>query len=112
MIRPLLPFLLLVLATTFETGGDAIIRLGLMPRAWPLRLGLMLAGAATLYCYGLVLNLAPLDWGRLVGAYVATFFVVGQIVNLAVFRTAPSMPILVGGMLIIAGGVIITIWRV
>jgi small multidrug resistance family-3 protein len=110
-MRPFLPFLLLVVATSLETGGDAIIRLGLMPRALALRAGLMLAGAATLYLYGLVLNLAPLDWGRLVGAYVATFFVVGQVLNLMVFRTGPSLPIVVGGLFIVAGGAIATFWR-
>jgi hypothetical protein len=68
----------------------------------------MLAGTVVLYGYGLTLNLAPLDWGRLIGAYVATFFVVGQVINLVVFHTAPSLPIVVGGLFIIAGGVIIT----
>jgi len=47
-MRPFLPFLLLVVATSLETGGDAIIRLGLMTRALALRAGLMLAGAAGL----------------------------------------------------------------
>jgi hypothetical protein len=36
----------------------------------------MLAGAVVLYGYGLTLNLASLDRARLIGAYVATFFVV------------------------------------
>jgi hypothetical protein len=36
---------------------------------------------------------------------------VAQIVNLMVFRTAPSLPIIVGGMLILTGGAIITLWR-
>jgi hypothetical protein len=70
----------------------------------------MLAGTAVLYGYGLTLNLAPLDWGRLIGAYVATFFVVGQVINLIAFHTAPSLPIVVGGLFIVAGGAIITAW--
>jgi small multidrug resistance family-3 protein len=71
----------------------------------------MSGGAVTLYSYGLILNLAPLDWGRLIGAYVATFFVVGQIINLVAFRTAPTLPIVVGGLFILMGGAIITLWR-
>ncbi len=110
-MRYLIPFGLLVLATTFEASGDAIIRLGLRPHALPARALLMLAGAVILYFYGLVLNLAPLDWGRLIGAYVATFFVVGQVINLIVFRTAPTLPIVVGGLFIVAGGAIITLWQ-
>lgn len=70
----------------------------------------MVAGTIVLYGYGLTLNLAPLDWGRLIGAYVATFFVVGQIINLIAFHTAPSLPIVVGGLFIVAGGAVITAW--
>jgi hypothetical protein len=60
---------------------------------------------------GLTLNLGPLDWGRLIGAYVATFFVVGQIINLVFFRTPPTLPIVVGGLFIVSGGAIITLWQ-
>jgi drug/metabolite transporter superfamily protein YnfA len=108
----LLPLGLLVIATSLEASGDAIIRIGLkQPHTIPVRVLLMLAGAAILYGYGLTLNLSPLDWGRLIGAYVATFFVVGQIINLVVFGTAPTLPIIVGGLFIIAGGAIMTLWQ-
>ncbi len=102
---------LLVLATALEAGGDAIIRVGLRPHAGTARVALVLAGGAILIGYGLTLNLAPLDWGRLIGAYVATFFVVAQVINLVAFGTAPTLPILVGGVLIVAGGAIITLWQ-
>ena len=107
----LTPFLLLILATSLEAGGDAVIRIGLKPHDLAVRAGLMLAGGAILYGYGLTLNLAPLDWGRLIGAYVATFFVVAQLINLIVFKTAPTLPIVVGGLLIVAGGGVITLWQ-
>jgi len=107
----LIPLSLLVLATALEAGGDAIIRIGLRPYGFPLRTLLMFAGGIALYGYGLTLNLGPLDWGRLIGAYVATFFVVGQIINLVFFATWPTPPILVGGVFIVAGGIIITVWR-
>ncbi len=111
MGKVLLPFALLVLATTLEAGGDAIIRVGLRPHAIPIRLALIVTGGVVLTGYGLTLNLAPLDWGRLIGAYVATFFVVGQVINLVVFKTAPTLPILVGGLFIVAGGAIVTLWQ-
>lgn len=107
----LVPLSLLVLATTLEASGDAIIRIGLGPNPFLARVALMLTGAVILYGYGLTLNLAPLDWGRLIGAYVATFFVVGQIINLVVFGTAPTLPIIVGGLFILMGGAIITLWQ-
>lgn len=110
-MRYVIPLALLVLATTLEAGGDAIIRVGLRYPIPQLRIALMLVGAVVLYGYGLTLNLAPLDWGRLIGAYVATFFVVGQIINLVAFRTAPTLPIMVGGLCIVAGGAIITLWQ-
>ena len=69
---------------------------------------LLLVGGIMLFCYGVVLNQAPFDFGRLIGAYVATFFVVGQVINLVAFGTPPSLPVTVGGLLIIIGGAVIT----
>lgn len=111
LLRYLSPILLLLLATILEAGGDAIVRVGLKPHDLITRVGLMLSGGVILYGYGLMLNLAPLDWGRLIGAYVATFFVVAQVINLIFFKTAPTLPIVVGGLFILAGGAIITLWQ-
>lgn len=110
-VRHIITVSFLVLATTLEAGGDAIVRIGLKSHTIPVRLLLMSGGAVALYGYGLVLNLAPLDWGRLIGAYVATFFVIGQIINLVVFSTTPTLPIVVGGLFILAGRAIITLWQ-
>ena len=41
----------------------------------------MLIGTVLLFGYGLSLNLAPLEFGQVVGLYVATLFVVWQIIN-------------------------------
>lgn len=110
-MKVLLPLALLVLATTLEAGGDAIIRVGLRSDFLP-RAALILAGGTALTLYGTVLNLAPLDWGRLVGAYVATFFVVGQVIARVAFGTTPTLSVLAGGALIVAGGLVVTMWRV
>ena len=64
-----------------------------------------------LFGYGLSLNMAPLEFGRVVGLYIATLFVVWQIVNFIAFRSLPSLPVLGGGALIIAGGLIVSFWR-
>jgi small multidrug resistance family-3 protein len=75
------------------------------------RLGWFLAGAALLFGYGALLNLAPLEFGRVVGLYIATLFVVWQVINFVVFRSPPTMPIVLGGALIIIGGAVVTFWK-
>lgn len=102
---------LLLIATTLEAAGDAVVRMAIYNHVGPMRLGLFLAGGALLLGYGSFLNLAPLDFGRVIGLYLATLFVVWQVVNFIVFRTLPTLPILIGGALIIAGGAIITLWK-
>jgi hypothetical protein len=68
-------------------------------------------GAVLLFGYGLSVNLAPVEFGRVAGLYIATLFVVWQLVNWIVFRSPPVAPILVGGALIVAGGAIVTFWK-
>ena len=104
-------FLFLILATSLETFGDAIVRIGIGQTTWLPRGALFLAGAILLFGYGLSLNLAPVEFNRVVGLYVAILFIVWQVVNLIVFRTLPDMPILAGGALIVVGGLIVTFWK-
>lgn len=103
--------LLLILATILEVSGDALVRLGIYQHVGPVRLACFLAGAALLFGYGSVLNTAPVDFARIVGLYIATLFVIWQIISFLVFKTLPGLPILLGGALIIIGGVIISFWR-
>jgi small multidrug resistance family-3 protein len=106
------PLLLLVIATTLEASGDAVLRMGLYNNyAGALRVSLFIGAAALLFGYGLFLNLAPLEFGRVVGLYIATLFVVWQVINYFAFGKLPNLPILAGGALIIAGGAIITFWK-
>lgn len=102
---------LLLVATILEAGGDAVVRAGLHRQAIGSRTLLFLLGGLMLFCYGVVLNKAPFDFGRLIGAYVATFFVVAQIINLIAFGRIPNLPVVLGGLFIIAGGLIITFWE-
>jgi drug/metabolite transporter superfamily protein YnfA len=109
-MRPSLALLLLLGAAVLEAGGDAIVRRGLHAESLAGRFGLILVGGAVLMTYGVAVNLPPWDFGRLLGVYVALFFVVAQVINLAIFGVAPSTPILAGGALIIAGGLVMTFW--
>jgi hypothetical protein len=111
VVQNIHPLVFLLVATALEVSGDAVVRIGIYDHAGLSRLGAMVAGAVLLFGYGLAVNLAPLEFGQVVGLYIATLFVVWQIVNLIAFRTFPNLPIVVGGMLIIVGGLIVTFWR-
>lgn len=104
------PLILLLIATVLEVSGDAMVRVGLYDRSGFMRIMVLAAGAACLFGYGSFLNIAPLTFGRVVGLYIATLFVVWQFVNFIAFRALPTLPIAVGGTLIIAGGAVITFW--
>jgi len=103
--------LVLVAAAGLEAGGDALVRAGLFGPSLPRRLALLLLGAAVLFLYGCVVNLPRWDFGRLLGIYVAAFFVMAQIINWIGFGQRPTLPICVGGGLIILGGLVITLWK-
>jgi len=105
------PLVLLVIATILEVSGDAVVRMAIYNHAGAIRIALFLAGAALLFGYGSFLNLAPIEFGRVAGLYIATLFVVWQVINFIAFRTLPTMPIWIGGGLVIAGGAIITFWK-
>jgi small multidrug resistance family-3 protein len=102
---------LLTLAAALEAGGDALVRSGLHGAGLGSRIGFMVAGAVVLFSYGVCVNLPPWDFGRLLGVYVALFFVVAQLINLFAFGMKPSLPIYAGGLLIVSGGLLITFWR-
>jgi hypothetical protein len=105
------PLVFLLIATTLEVSGDAVVRMAIYDHAGPIRVALFLAGAVLLLGYGSTLNLAPFDFGRVVGLYIATLFVIWQVINFIAFRSVPTLPILVGGGLVIAGGMVVTFWR-
>lgn len=105
------PIVFLLIATTLEVSGDAVVRLAIHNHAGLYRLGLFAAGTALLLGYGTFLNLAPLEFGQVVGLYIATLFVVWQVINFAFFRTVPTLPVLAGGALIVLGGLIVSFWK-
>jgi hypothetical protein len=102
---------LLLAATILEVSGDAVVRAAIYNHVGVGRMGLFLTGAALLAGYGTLLNLAPLEFGQVVGLYLATLLIVWQVINFVAFRAVPTLPILVGGSLVVAGGAIITFWK-
>jgi small multidrug resistance family-3 protein len=104
-------FALLLLAASLEVFGDSFFQSG-MYRSTGLARGLwLLLGVAVLAAYGLFVNLPRWDFGRLLGAYVALFFLLAQAVAWLRFHQRPNPPILLGGTLIVAGGLVITFWK-
>jgi small multidrug resistance family-3 protein len=102
---------LLLVAAGLEAGGDALVRLGLHGASLSARIAFLATGAIVLFAYGVTVNLPPWDFGRLLGVYVALFFLVAQIINWFVFGIAPGPRIIVGGFFIISGAMVITFWQ-
>jgi hypothetical protein len=107
----ILPIVFLAIATTLEVSGDAVLRIALYDHQGLMRASLFVASVVLLFGYSLFLNLAPIEFGQVVGLYIAILFVTWQIINFAFFRTTPTLPIVLGGSLIVSGGLVVTYWR-
>ena len=95
--------IILIIASALEVGGDALIRL-----VGGATYG-MAAGALTLFAYGLVVNRSGLDFNRLMGVYIAIFFLVSQAISFILFKQIPDDRILLGGSFIVTGGLLILV---
>jgi hypothetical protein len=104
-------YLVLSFAAFLEVSGDACFQSGLYQSTGAARGLWFLGGAAVLASYGFFVNLPQWDFGKLLGVYVVLFFVIAQIVAKVRFHQSPSMPILVGGGFIVAGGLVMTFWK-
>ena len=101
---------LLLAAAVMEASGDASVRKGLGASSWH-RAIWFLVGGLLLFGYGYTVNRPPWKFGELLGLYVVFFFLVAQIQSWVLFHDAPSAPLWVGGALIVAGGLVIALWR-
>jgi len=106
-LRAEMSLLLLLLAAVLETVGDALVRAGLQTAALR-RAGLFAAGAVILFGYSVLVNTPKWEFGRLLGIYIVLFFVVSQVVAWVIFHEIPTTRLLIGGVLIISGGVVIS----
>jgi len=92
----------LILAAALEVGGDALVRIGLHSYGYSLA-----AGAFALFAYGILVNQSGVDFNRLMGIYIAVFFVVSQAISLILFKQLPDDRLILGGGFIVAGGLLI-----
>ena len=103
----------LLLAAVLEAGGDALVRYGLRTSgSLKVRILSFALGALVLFAYSLSVNAPKWDFGRLLGVYIALFFVVAQVMAVLIFKETLKLPTLVGGALIVAGGLVLTLWHV
>jgi drug/metabolite transporter (DMT)-like permease len=102
---------LLVIATTLEVTGDALIRNGLTQRALTTKTIYFVVGAVLVFGYGVTLNLAPIAFHKVAGIYIAVLFIVWQAVSYVAYREIPQAPTLIGGAMIIIGGLIVAFWQ-
>jgi multidrug transporter EmrE-like cation transporter len=100
--------LFVLLATVLEATGDSLVRISLHGSSamWQ-RVCLFAFGAVLLTLYGTSLNMAPVEFAQVTGLYVATLFVVFQITNYLFFQEVPTMSVILGGCLIVAGGLVV-----
>ena len=104
-------FLILALCALLEAGGDALVRKGMHAEAMATRVGLYIAAAVVLFAYGWLVNRPPWSFGSLLGIYVVLFFVVAQILAFTLFGERPTPALAIGGLLIVSGGILITVLR-
>ena len=100
---------ILVLAAALEAGGDALMRTGMHAPSAGRRVGFMLAGGLVLALYGYLVNTPPWDFGRLLGVYVVLFFLVIQVINWLAYGQKPTPSLILGGILIAAGGLVVSL---
>ncbi len=93
----------MLLAAIFEVGGDAMVRSGLRGHGW----FLVALGVATLGAYGVIVNLLPVDFSKLLATYVAFFAIVSVVFGKLMFRENIPFSTMVGLVVILAGSAII-----
>jgi drug/metabolite transporter superfamily protein YnfA len=93
----------MILAAIFEVAGDALIRAGLRGKGFLL----VLAGFGVLGSYGVIVNLLPMDFSKLLGGYVGFFAIVSVVGGRLIFKESPPLSTWAGLAVILLGSVII-----
>ena len=105
---------LLIIATVLEVSGDATIRIALHNHGGltAARVRIIPGGRGAGVWLWHILELgSPREFGEVVGLYIATLFIVWQIINFALVSSLPTVPILVGGTFIVIGGAVVSFWK-
>src|ERR1700733_3534694 len=90
-------------AALLEVCSDAVIRRGLRGH----KLGLILAGAVSLACYGLLVTSIKWDFSKLLGVYVGFFALISVLFGKFVFQEHIPSSTWLGLGVILAGCAII-----
>ncbi len=107
MRLPVLAWLIFLAAAVLEVGGDAVVRKGMRGGGLPfLALGFIMLGT-----YGVVVNLVPWDFSKLLGVYVAVFAAVSVLAGRFLFHEAVPVSTWVGIAIIILGGLVVQFGR-
>lgn len=109
--NPLGALAFLFAAALFEAFGDSCFQAAFYRSTGWQSAAAAISGAVVLVGYGAMVNLPRWDFGRLIGVYVAVFFLMAQIINRLRFGHAPTTPILTGGAFIVVGGLLMAFWN-
>lgn len=101
----------IVAATIFEAVGDAVMRIALHYHVMPSRIFLFASATVLLAMYGASLNLAPVEFAEATGIYIASLFIAFQVVNYVFFQHRPTLGVAVGGVFIITGAIVVSVWK-
>lgn len=101
----------LLAAAGLEVVGDSFFQSALHKSTGNARILAFAAGAVSLILYGLSVNMASWNFGKLLGIYVVFFFVVSQLIAKVRFHETLPLSTWLGGAFIVIGGVIIWLGR-
>lgn len=102
MKSPTVQLLVMALAAALEVAGDALIRAGLRGKGWLL----VVVGFVVLGSYGIAINQLPLDFSKLLGAYVGFFALVSVSCGWLLFNESIPATTWVGLGVVITGSLI------
>ena len=104
-------FAFIIAALIFEAVGDATMWIALRYHLMPSRIFLFALATILLAMYGASLNLAPVEFAEATGIYITSLFVMFQVANYLFFHQGPSPGVLLGGVFIVTGAVIVSVWK-
>jgi small multidrug resistance family-3 protein len=99
----MMAWLIFLAAAVLEVGGDAVVRKGMRGGG----IAFMALGFVMLGTYGVVVNLVPWDFSKLLGVYVAIFAAVSVLAGRFLFHEAVPVSTWVGIAIIILGGLVV-----
>ena len=104
-MNKLIQLLVMALAAVLEVGGDAIIRKGLRGSG----LAFVALGFLALGSYGVVVNLVPIDFSKLLGGYVAVFALASVVFGRLVFYERVATTTWIGLAIIAVGSAVLQV---